>query len=59
MLLSIAVGVSAIGMVIGTQIIVDHNLPEAYTAINPASATIYTFNTFDSRMVEAVERCPR
>ncbi len=54
-LLSIAVGVSAIGMVMGAQIIVDRNLPEAYTAINPASATIYTFNTFDDRMVEAVE----
>ena len=53
-LLSIAVGVSAIGMVMGA-IIVDRNLPEAYTAINPASATIYTFNTFDDRMVEAVE----
>ncbi len=58
-LLSIAVGVSAIGMVMGAQIIVDRNLPDAYTAINPASATLYTFNTFDDRMVEAVKALPQ
>ena len=38
-LLSIAVGVTAIGMVMGAQIIVDESLPAAYAAVNPASAT--------------------
>ncbi|HXF61454.1 MAG TPA: ABC transporter permease, partial [Caldilineaceae bacterium] len=53
-LLSIAVGVSAIGMVMGSQIIVDQNLPEAYAAVNPASGNIFTLSTFDDEMVEAV-----
>ena len=43
-LLSIAVGVTAIGMVMGSQIIVDRSLPAAYAAVNPASATIFTIN---------------
>lgn len=53
-LLSIAVGVSAIGMVMGSQIIVDQSLPEAYAAVNPASGNIFTINTFDEEMVEGV-----
>ena len=57
-LLSIAIGVAAIGMVMGAQIIVDRNLPEAYAAINPASGTLYTFNTFDDKMVASVEALP-
>ena len=54
-LLSIAVGVSAIGMVMGAQNIVDRSLPDAYAAVNPASATMYTFNTFDDEMIQGVE----
>lgn len=57
-LLSIAVGVSAIGMVMGSQNIVDRSLPDAYAAVNPANATIFTFNTFGDEMVEAVEAMP-
>ena len=53
-LLSIAVGVTAIGMVMVSQIIIDRNLPEAYAAINPASGTILTLNTFDDDMVETI-----
>jgi putative ABC transport system permease protein len=55
-LLSIAVGVTAIGMVMGAQIIVDENLPEAYAAVNPASGTIFALNTFDEAMVETIRR---
>lgn len=55
-LLSIAVGVTAIGMVMGAQIIVDENLPAAYAAVNPASGTIYALNTFDEAMVETIRR---
>ncbi len=55
-LLSIAVGVIAIGMVMGAQTIVDENLPAAYAAVNPASGTIYTLSTFGDDVVEAIER---
>ncbi len=57
-LLSIAVGVTAIGMVMVSQIIIDRNLPEAYAAINPASGTILTLNTFDDDMVETIRALP-
>ncbi|MCC6169775.1 MAG: ABC transporter permease [Caldilineaceae bacterium] len=53
-LLSIAVGVSAIGMVMGSQLIVDRNLPEAYAAVNPAAGTLFTLTTFDEDQVETV-----
>jgi putative ABC transport system permease protein len=54
-LLSIAVGVSAIGMVLGSQLIVDQNLPQVYASLNPASGNIFTLNTFDEEMVTAVQ----
>ena len=57
-ILSIAVGVTAIGMVMGAQNIIDESLPEQYAAINPASAVIYTLNTFGNDMVEAIEAMP-
>lgn len=57
-ILSIAVGVTALGMVMGAQSIVDESLPEQYAAINPASATIYTLNTFGDDMIEAIEAMP-
>lgn len=53
-LLSIAVGVTAIGMVMGAQNVVDQTLPSAYAAVNPASGTVFTLNTFDDNMVEAI-----
>lgn len=55
-LLAIAVGVTAIGMVMGAQIIVDENLPAAYAAVNPASGVVYALNTFDENMVETIRR---
>jgi putative ABC transport system permease protein len=57
-LVSIAVGVTAIGMVMGAQIIVDENLPAAYAAVNPASGTIFALTTFDDNMVESIRRMP-
>ncbi|MCP4368011.1 MAG: ABC transporter permease, partial [Deltaproteobacteria bacterium] len=53
-LLSIAIGVTAIGMVMGSQIIVDQSLPEQYAAVNPAGGTIFTLSTFDDDMVAAI-----
>jgi putative ABC transport system permease protein len=55
-LLSIAVGVTAIGMVMGAQNIVDESLPAAYAAVNPASGTVFTLNTFNDAMVESIRR---
>jgi putative ABC transport system permease protein len=57
-LLSIAVGVSAIGMVLGTQIIVDESLPAAYADVNPASGTLFALSTFDDDMIEAIVSMP-
>lgn len=57
-LLSIAVGVSSIGMVLGTQLIVDESLPEAYAAVNPASGTLFALSTFDDEMIEAIVSMP-
>jgi putative ABC transport system permease protein len=53
-LLSIAVGVTAIGMVMGAQNVIDETLPAAYAAINPASGNIFTLNTFNDSMVESM-----
>ena len=53
-LLSISVGVSAIGMVMGSQIIVDQNLPAAYAAVNPSNAIMFSLDTFDDDMVESI-----
>ena len=57
-LLSIAVGVTAIGMVMGSQTVVDESLPEQYQAVDPASGNIFTLTTFDDDMVEAIEAMP-
>jgi putative ABC transport system permease protein len=53
--LSIAVGVFAVGTIATSQIILSHDLTETYLATNPASATILTFDAFDDNVVDAVE----
>jgi putative ABC transport system permease protein len=53
-LLSISVGVSALGMVMGSQIIVAQNLPEAYAAVNPSNAIMFSLDTFGDDMVESI-----
>lgn len=57
-LLSIAVGVAAIGMVMGSQLIIDRDLPADFAAVNPASGTIFALNTFDDDMIEAIRAMP-
>ncbi|MFC1976381.1 ABC transporter permease, partial [Chloroflexota bacterium] len=54
--LSIAVGVFAIGTIASSYVILSRDLAETYLAINPAHATIWTFEGFDKKVVEAVER---
>ncbi len=57
-LLSIAIGVTTIGMVITSQLIVERDLPEVYQSVNPASATLFTLATFDDDMVETIRSLP-
>ncbi len=52
--LSIAVGVFAVGTIASSQIILSRDLRASYLATNPAHATIMTFDSFDDDVVEAV-----
>jgi putative ABC transport system permease protein len=52
--LSIAVGVFAVGVIASSQIILSRDLRAAYLATNPAHATLLTFESFDKDVVEAV-----
>ena len=51
--LSIAVGVAAIGMVAGAYAIISRELPAAYAAVNPASALMFTA-PFDDDLVRVI-----
>lgn len=53
--LSIAVGVFAIGTIASSQIILSRDLRAAYLATNPAHATILTFDSFGEEVVKSVE----
>jgi putative ABC transport system permease protein len=52
--LSIAVGVFAVGTIASSQIILSRDLTATYLATNPANATLYTFDPFGDDVVEAV-----
>ena len=52
--LSIAVGVFAVGTIASSQIILSRDLRAAYLATNPAHAMLMTFEPFDEDVVEAV-----
>lgn len=56
-ILSIAVGIFAFGLIAGASNTLNTELPASYSAIHPASAVIHT-SPFDSEMVDAVERMP-
>jgi len=56
--LSIAVGVFAVGTVAQMQAIVSDDMMESHEAAHPASATIYTDQPFDDDLVEVVRRMP-
>jgi putative ABC transport system permease protein len=53
--LSIAVGVFAIGTVASSYIILTQDLSETYLATNPAHASILSFQSFGEDVVKAVE----
>ncbi len=54
--LSIAVGVFAIGMISGSGVIMTRELHAQYAATQPASGTIYTDDPFDDDLVNAIRR---
>lgn len=54
-ILSIAVGVTAIGIVVGTTRLIERDLPGAFAAINPALATL-GLSDFDDSLVRAVRK---
>ena len=54
--LSITVGLFAIGMIVSAQVILAGDLARGYAAINPSSGTIRTVETFDEDFVRSVRR---
>jgi putative ABC transport system permease protein len=56
--LSIAVGVFAIGMIQSAQTIIQRDLGGAYNAVNPATAQFYMLETFDDDLVQSVRNIP-
>ena len=56
--LSITVGVFAVGVISGSQIVLSRELARSYAAINPAHATILSFDSFGDELVETVRNMP-
>jgi putative ABC transport system permease protein len=52
--LSIAVGLFAIGMIVNTRVVLSEELAKGYAAINPSSGTIRTIETFDEDFVRSI-----
>jgi putative ABC transport system permease protein len=53
--LSISVGIVAIGVIVGSQMILKRELPISYMKVNPAHATLHT-SPFDSELVRVVRK---
>ena len=53
--LSIAIGVFAIGMIIGTQVLLQEDLSLAWNSSNPASATLFV-DPFDTDLLHTIRR---
>jgi putative ABC transport system permease protein len=54
--LSIAIGVFAIGSVAGSREMIARGIDEGYASSNPAHATLITDELFDDDLVEAIQR---
>jgi putative ABC transport system permease protein len=54
--ISIAAGVSGVGTVAHMYTLMSRDLEQSYAAVLPASATLYTDDSFDDEMVRAVRR---
>jgi putative ABC transport system permease protein len=56
--LSIAVGVMAVGTIAGANALLERNLAEGYAATKPSSASLFTATPFDQGLVDVVSRMP-
>ncbi len=56
--LSIAVGVMAVGTIAGANTLLEQNLRDGYAATKPSSASLYTAVPFDQGLVDVVRRMP-
>ncbi len=56
--LSIAVGLFAVGMIVSTRAILDTELHRSYAAIQPSSGSLRTLQLFDADFVQAVRALP-
>jgi len=52
--LSIAVGLFAVGTIVGAQAILSTGMAESFAAINPSSGTVRTAELFEDDFVQAV-----
>ncbi len=53
--LSIAVGLFAVGTIVGAQAILSTGMAQSFTAINPSSGTVRTSELFEEDFVQAVQ----
>ncbi len=56
--LSIAVGLFALGTILGAQVILSTEMAKGYTAINPSTGTVRTLQTFDEGFVRSIRDMP-
>lgn len=56
--LSIAVGVMAVGTIAGANALLGRNLVDGYAATKPSSASLFTTVPFDQGLVDVVRRMP-
>ena len=56
--LSIAVGVMAVGTIAGANALLERNLADGYAATKPSSASLFTTVPFDKGLVDVVRRMP-
>jgi putative ABC transport system permease protein len=56
--LSIAVGVMAVGTIAGANALLERNLADGYVATKPSSASLFTTVPFDQGLVDVVRRMP-
>ena len=54
--LSVAVGLFAMGMIVSSQVILSSELTKGFQAIHPSTGTVRTVETFDDDFVRAIER---
>ncbi len=56
--LSIAVGVAAVGTIAGANVLLQQNLRDGYADTRPSGATLFTTVPFDQDLVDVVRRIP-